>query len=602
MAGRARASSSVTTLPFLDRFELLPWYAACDWIAIPSLLRRPAERAGRGRGARRPADRRARGRDGRRARGRPHRAAVRPGRRGPLRAGRCSARRGSTRRARRADGRRLPARWPRPSSTRELEITRYVEALARDRAALRRSRRDPLLRARRRARPPDPGAQGARRRSGCDDAALLTASRVRRRPARDGRAAGRCGCRAALGRDRDRVPRAGSTARCCADVRRADRRQLPRRASSASCAGWRCRRRGTSRGACAGRVRGAPRRPAARLRRRRTSSSRCRRPRAALPARQPLALPRAAGRRAAARRAALAGRPLRPAARSSTRCSRTRTRRGSSSSARAGRRAAARAVARRLPRRAAPRPRRADRHRRRLQPDARDRAVPRPPHASCRSRARSTISSRARDRGPRHRRRRLHRLAPRRAPASARASTCACSTTSRPAGARTCAAVARRDRADRGRHPRATSASTRRVARLRGRLPPGGAAVGPALDPGPADEQRDERRSGRSTSCSRRATHGVRRVVCASSSSVYGASPELPQARGRAGAADLARTPTTKLAGERYAQASRARLRARDGRAALLQRVRPAPGPDLAVRGRDPELHRRALLGGPADR
>jgi len=26
----------VTILPFLDRFELLPWYAACDWIAIPS--------------------------------------------------------------------------------------------------------------------------------------------------------------------------------------------------------------------------------------------------------------------------------------------------------------------------------------------------------------------------------------------------------------------------------------------------------------------------------------------------------------------------------------------------------------------------------------
>jgi glycogen synthase len=26
----------VTVLPFLDRFDLLPWYAACDWIAIPS--------------------------------------------------------------------------------------------------------------------------------------------------------------------------------------------------------------------------------------------------------------------------------------------------------------------------------------------------------------------------------------------------------------------------------------------------------------------------------------------------------------------------------------------------------------------------------------
>ncbi len=27
---------SFTVLPFLDRFDLLPWYAACDWIAIPS--------------------------------------------------------------------------------------------------------------------------------------------------------------------------------------------------------------------------------------------------------------------------------------------------------------------------------------------------------------------------------------------------------------------------------------------------------------------------------------------------------------------------------------------------------------------------------------
>jgi glycogen(starch) synthase len=27
---------SHTALPFLDRFELLPWYAACDWLAIPS--------------------------------------------------------------------------------------------------------------------------------------------------------------------------------------------------------------------------------------------------------------------------------------------------------------------------------------------------------------------------------------------------------------------------------------------------------------------------------------------------------------------------------------------------------------------------------------
>ena len=31
-AGQAR----FTALPFLDRFELMPWYAACEWIAVPS--------------------------------------------------------------------------------------------------------------------------------------------------------------------------------------------------------------------------------------------------------------------------------------------------------------------------------------------------------------------------------------------------------------------------------------------------------------------------------------------------------------------------------------------------------------------------------------
>lgn len=31
-----REEVAVTLLPFLDRYELLPWYAACDWVAIPS--------------------------------------------------------------------------------------------------------------------------------------------------------------------------------------------------------------------------------------------------------------------------------------------------------------------------------------------------------------------------------------------------------------------------------------------------------------------------------------------------------------------------------------------------------------------------------------
>ena len=68
--------------------------------------------------------------------------------------------------------------------------------------------------------------------------------------------------------------------------------------------------------------------------------------------------------------------------------------------------------------------------------------------------------------------------------------------------------------------------------------------------------------------------------------------PDAAQARGPAHAADLA------LRGR---QARRrgllpqllAGLRARDRRAALLQRLRAAPGPALAVRGGDPELHHR---------
>ena len=96
-----------TTLPFLDRFELLPWYAACDWLAIPSFYDGLPERARRGGRARRPDGRLARGRDGRRARRRPHRAPVRPGRRGPLRVG--AAGRGEARRGAPAgDGRRVP--------------------------------------------------------------------------------------------------------------------------------------------------------------------------------------------------------------------------------------------------------------------------------------------------------------------------------------------------------------------------------------------------------------------------------------------------------------------------------------------------------------
>ena len=43
-------------------------------------------------------------------------------------------------------------------------------------------------------------------------------------------------------------------------------------------------------------------------------------------------------------------------------------------------------------------------------------------------------------------------------------------------------------------------------------------------------------------------------------------------------------------------------LRARDGLAALLQRLRPPPAPELGIRGGDPVVHRRAADGCEADR
>ena len=73
---------------------------------------------------------------------------------------------------------------------------------------------------------------------------------------------------------------------------------------------------------------------------------------------------------------------------------------------------------------------------------------------------------------------------------------------------------------------------------------------------------------------------GVRRVVYASSSSIYGANPELPKHEDLLAAADLALRGRQARRRGLLPQLPRG-LRARDGRAALLQRLRPAPGPAL---------------------
>ena len=84
----------------------------------------------------------------------------------------------------------------------------------------------------------------------------------------------------------------------------------------------------------------------------------------------------------------------------------------------------------------------------------------------------------------------------------------------------------------------------------------------------------------------------VRRVVFASSSSVYGNTGTLPRTGDAAARPDL---PVRRRQARRGALLRQlpACLRARDGRAAVLQRLRPAAGPELAVRGRRAALHRR---------
>ena len=169
--------------------------------------------------------------------------------------------------------------------------------------------------------------------------------------------------------------------------------------------------------------------------------------------------------------------------------------------------------------------------------------------------------------------------------AARRATTCGSSTTSPPAAARTCSALGddvELVEGDIQSYERVHNA----VARLRGRLPPGGAAVGAALGAGPADQQRHERHRHAQRAARRarrgRAARRLRLVVVG-----LRRQPRAAEARGHAAAADLA---LRGLQARRRGLLPRLRrgLRPRDGGAALLQRLRPAPGPALAVRGGDP--------------
>ena len=85
---------------------------------------------------------------------------------------------------------------------------------------------------------------------------------------------------------------------------------------------------------------------------------------------------------------------------------------------------------------------------------------------------------------------------------------------------------------------------------------------------------------------------GVRRVVAASSSSVYGDGGTFPRVETQA-PNPISPYAVAKLARRAVLRQLHARLRDRDGRAAVLQRLRAAPGPDLAVRRGRAAVHPR---------
>ena len=86
------------------------------------------------------------------------------------------------------------------------------------------------------------------------------------------------------------------------------------------------------------------------------------------------------------------------------------------------------------------------------------------------------------------------------------------------------------------------------------------------------------------------ATQGVKRVVYASSSSVYGDATKLPQVEEHTMGMVLSPYAATKSADEMFASVFQRTLRPRVRRAPLLQRLWPASGSERSLRGGDPEV------------
>ena len=155
-----------------------------------------------------------------------------------------------------------------------------------------------------------------------------------------------------------------------------------------------------------------------------------------------------------------------------------------------------------------------------------------------------------------------------------------------------------RRRGRRGRAP-LLRARPRRSARHRGRVPPRRARIRAALGAGPAHlERREHRRHAQRAARSARRGRAAR--VFSSSTSVYGSSRELPTSESTPPGSDLSLRRREARGGALLHQL-RPRLRlVRDRRPPLLQRVRAAAEPVLAVRrGRSRSSSRRSTQGEP---
>ena len=136
-----------------------------------------------------------------------------------------------------------------------------------------------------------------------------------------------------------------------------------------------------------------------------------------------------------------------------------------------------------------------------------------------------------------------------------------------------------RGRADRGRPAELRARAQRRARHARSSSTRAALPSVPRSVQDPLTTQRGERRRARSTCCSRRATRACGASCSPRRRRSTATAPSLPTHRTTSRRRRSSPYAVAKLAAERYCRQLLARLRARDRLPALLQRLRPAPGP-----------------------